>query len=159
MTRSRQEPLGAAHLTAPGDAPGAPAQVSGARIRRGAIPWVLHYVTGSRWTDPRDRRKDFSTALRTAIDSADLPDRLRPHDLRRRRCTKWLAEGHSPALVRKAMRHSSLDVTLQYEHLVRGGLEGMVEEEERRELAAMKGGNRPLFYHRVCSALCPARGG
>lgn len=37
------------------------------------------------------------------------------------------------------MGHSSLDVTLQYEHLVRRDLEGMVEEEERRELAAMKG--------------------
>lgn len=102
-------------------------------------PWVLHHVGSTRWADSGDRRKDFRTALRTAIDNADLPEEFRPHDLRHRRCTHWLAEGHSPALVRKAMGHSSLDVTLQYEHLVKGDLEGMVKEEERRELAAMKG--------------------
>lgn len=101
--------------------------------------WVLHHFTGNRWAEPGDRRKDFSTALSTAIEKADLPEEFRPHDLRHRRCTQWLSEGHSPALVRKAMGHSSLDVTLQYEHLVRRDLEGMVEEEARRELAQMKG--------------------
>lgn len=102
-------------------------------------PWVLHHVVNNRWADPGDRRKDFSTAFTSAIEEAELPEEFRPHDLRHRRCTKWLSEGHSPAKVRKAMGHSSLDVTLQYEHLVRRDLRGMVEEEEREELAEMKG--------------------
>lgn len=102
-------------------------------------PWVLHHLVNNRWADPGDRRKDFKTALNTAIENAGLPEEFRPHDLRHRRCTQWLSEGHSPAKVRKAMGHSSLEVTLQYEHLVRRDLRGMVEEEEREELAEMKG--------------------
>lgn len=103
-------------------------------------PWVLHHVASNRWGKPGDRRKDFRTAAGTAIEKAELPEGFRLHDLRHRRCTRWIAEGHSPALVRKAMGHSSLDVTLQYEHLIREDLQPMVaEEDERKELAELKG--------------------
>lgn len=103
-------------------------------------PWVFHHLSPNRWAEPGDRRKTFRDKLGDAMDEAGLPEEFRPHDLRHRRCTRWLSQGHSPAKVRKAMGHSSLDITLQYEHLVRRDLEGMVEDETRRELAAMQGG-------------------
>jgi site-specific recombinase XerD len=102
-------------------------------------PWVFHHLSSNRWADPGDRRKTFKDKLNDAIDDADLPEEFRPHDLRHRRCTRWLSQGHSPAKVRKAMGHSSLEITLQYEHLVRRDLEGMVEDEEPQELAEMRG--------------------
>lgn len=100
-------------------------------------PWVFHHLSANRWADPGDRRKTFKDRLNDAIEDAGLPEEFRPHDLRHRRCTRWLSQGHSPAKVRKAMGHSSLEITLQYEHLVRRDLEGMVEEREKAELAEL----------------------
>lgn len=103
--------------------------------------WIFHKVAADRWGEKGDRRKDFSTALGTAIEKAGLPAEFRFYDLRHRRCTRWLAEGHSPALVRRAMGHTDLSTTLQYEHLVRKDLESLVpaEEEPREELKGLTG--------------------
>ncbi len=70
-----------------------------------------------------------------------LPEEWRLHDLRHRCITRWLREGYSPAMVRKAAGHAKLSTTLQYEHLVRADLEEMVgeDEDERAELADMVG--------------------
>lgn len=101
-------------------------------------PWVFHRVSPhNRWGEPGGRRKSFKTALKSAVDDADLPEEWRLHDLRHRRCTRWLAGGHSPALVRKAMGHADLATTLKYEHLVKRDLRSMVEEEEKEALAEM----------------------
>lgn len=100
-------------------------------------PYVLHHVTNGRWGSAGDRRKSFKSAINRAADRAGLPETWRPHDLRHRRCTRWLAEGHSPALVRKAMGHADLSTTLQYEHLVKRDLRSMVEESEKEALAEL----------------------
>lgn len=104
-------------------------------------PWVLHHLRRTRWGARGDRRKNFRNALTTAIEKAELPDEFRPHDLRHRRCTRWLSQGHSPEKVRRAMGHSDLETTLQYSHLVRGDLKSMVERDEREDLEALQGGS------------------
>lgn len=103
--------------------------------------WVFHKIAGDRWGEPGDRRKDFDTSLSTAIEKAELPAEFRFYDLRHRRCTRWLAQGHSPALVRRAMGHTDLSTTLQYEHLVRGDLESLLVagEEPRDRLKGLTG--------------------
>lgn len=99
-------------------------------------PYAFHHRADGRWGKAGGRRKSFKNAIRTAAEDAGLPEAWRPHDLRHRRCTAWLAEGHSPALVRKAMGHANLSTTLQYEHLVKRDLESMVED-DREALAKL----------------------
>lgn len=50
----------------------------------------------------------FTARMRRALrdhaaEKAGLPDAWRPHDLRHRRCTPWLAQRRSPDLVRDAL--------------------------------------------------------
>lgn len=103
-------------------------------------PWVVHRLRASGGPGQAgDRYKSLRYATGKAVEAAKLPEEFRLHDLRHRRCTAWLRQGHSPELVRRAMGHSSLAVTLKYSHLVRGDLSSMVEEEAREAMKAMKG--------------------
>lgn len=94
-------------------------------------PWVIHRLRseGGPSGEAGDRYRNLRYAVNKVIERAGLPEEFRLHDLRHRRCTVWLREGHSAELVRRAMGHSSLNVTLKYSHLVRGDLSSMVEEE------------------------------
>jgi site-specific recombinase XerD len=102
-------------------------------------PWVFHHVQTHGKARAGHRVGSFQTTLETAVDDAQLPDGWRPHDLRHRRVTTWLAEGKSPVHVKEAMGHSSLAVTMGYTHLAREHLRDLVAEEkppkELRELA------------------------
>lgn len=60
-------------------------------------------------------------AFSEAAERADPPDDFRKHDLRHRRVTTWLSEGHSAVKVQKAMGHSDLKTTMGYYTFVRSG--------------------------------------
>lgn len=92
----------------------------------GTSPWVFHHTNAVAGVKPGDRRKDFRGAFNRACEEADLPEGFTRHDLRHRRVTTWLSEGHSPELVRKAMGHSTLQTTLKYTHLDREPLRQLV---------------------------------
>lgn len=102
-------------------------------------PYVIHHVRRRGPTRLGDPFKSMDSGLATVAEAAGLPDEWRYHDLRHRRCTRWLAEGYSPEKVRRSMGHSSLSTTLQYSHLVRSDLEEMVGEGDRSKLADMVG--------------------
>jgi site-specific recombinase XerD len=57
-----------------------------------------------------------------------LLEGFRQHDLRHRRVTTWLAEGHGTALVQEAMGHSTPMITQRYTHLAPAHLQALVEE-------------------------------
>jgi site-specific recombinase XerD len=71
-----------------------------------------------------------------------LPEALRQHDLRHRRVTKWLAEGRSAALVREARGHADLATTMNYSHLAREHLTGLVDTPTKVDVPA-NGANVP----------------
>lgn len=103
-------------------------------------PWVFHSRRGRKGNAAGDRRKTFQQALSKAADDADLPERWRPHDLRHRRVTTWLADNHSPALVQEAMGHADIKTTLQYTHLAREHLRSLVSSgPERKDLEELRG--------------------
>lgn len=79
-------------------------------------------------------------AVAGAAERAKLPDGFRKHDLRHRRVTTWLSEGHRPVEVQKAMGHSDLQTTIGYYTFVRSDLKSLVEpsEAEKREVAEVK---------------------
>lgn len=103
-------------------------------------PWVFHHTFAFKNVRPGDRLGNMKRAVREAAERADLPEEWRKHDLRHRRVTTWLSEGHSPVKVQKAMGHSDLQTTMGYYTFVRSDLESLVEpdEAERRELAELK---------------------
>jgi integrase len=90
--------------------------------------YVFHHVLTSRKAKAgapiRSMRRSFGSAARAAT----LPTEFRPHDLRHRRVTRWLAEGKPAALVQEAMGHSSFQTTLGYAHLAREHLRSLVSE-------------------------------
>lgn len=102
-------------------------------------PYVLHHVRRRGKAVLGGPFNQMDRGLATVAEAAGLPAEWRYHDLRHRRCTRWLAEGFSPEKVRRAMGHSSLSTTLKYSHLVRSDLEEMVGEDQRSELADMVG--------------------
>jgi len=100
---------------------------------------VLHHLHRRRNTKPGDPFGQMDRGLATVAERAKLPEEWRYHDLRHRRCTKWLADGFSPEKVRRAMGHADLSTTLQYSHLVRSDLEEMVGEDDQDQLGDMVG--------------------
>lgn len=103
-------------------------------------PWVFHIRRRYKDNPAGSRRRTFQHALQKASEKAGLPDRWRPHDLRHRRVTTWLAEGHSPALVQEAMGHADLSTTMSYKHLAREHLRALVETDTpKEELADLTG--------------------
>jgi site-specific recombinase XerD len=69
-------------------------------------------------------------ALYAAAKRAKLPADFRPHDLRHRRVTTWIAEGQNPVHVKEAMGHSDLRVTMGYTHLAKEHLRALVEDRQ-----------------------------
>ena len=55
------------------------------------------------------------------------------HDLRHRRVTTCLGEGKSAVLVKEAVGHADLGTTMEYTHLAREHVRGLVEQEPKRE--------------------------
>jgi site-specific recombinase XerD len=64
---------------------------------------------------------------------------LHQHDLRHRRVTTWLAEGRPATLVKEAMGHGDLRMTMGYIHLTHDHLRALVADmprEQQREAVA-----------------------
>jgi integrase len=99
--------------------------------------WVFHHELARRHAEPGDRITGLRRAFAGAVKRASLPADLRQHDLRHRRITTWLQDGHPIAIVAKAMGHSSLKVTEGYLHLVDRDLLPLVEEPTEEELRAL----------------------
>lgn len=99
--------------------------------------WIFHHLTDRRRAKAGQRIGSLRRGFEAAVERAELPADLNQHDLRHRRVTTWLQEGHPAHIVQKAMGHSDLRTTMGYEHLVDDDLMGLVEapEEELRELA------------------------
>jgi site-specific recombinase XerD len=89
--------------------------------------WVFHHTTTRRHHKAGARLVSMRDAFNDAADRAELPRAFRPHDLRHRRVTSWLAEGKSPVLVKEALGHADLRTTMGYTHLVRANLRALVE--------------------------------
>lgn len=90
-------------------------------------PWVFHHEIDRRNAEAGDRLGGLRRAFYGAAKRAKLPSDLRQHDLRHRRVTVWLAEGKPAHIVQKAMGHSDLRTTLEYEHMVDDDLLQLVE--------------------------------
>lgn len=103
-------------------------------------PWIFPHEFAFKDVEPGDRIGNMKRAVREAATRAELPDDWRKHDLRHRRITTWLSEGHSPVKVQKAVGHSDLKTTMGYYTFVRSDLESLVEphEAEKREVAELK---------------------
>lgn len=94
----------------------------------GGSPWVFHHQTTGRHHRRGERIGTMRVALYAAAKRAKLPAHFRPHDLRHRRVTTWLADGQNPVHVKEAMGHSDLRVTMGYTHLAKEHLRALVEE-------------------------------
>jgi site-specific recombinase XerD len=99
--------------------------------------WVFHHELRRRHAKPGARITGLRRAFGGAVKRAGLPADLRQHDLRHRRVTTWLAEGHPITLVQKAMGHSTVRVTEGYAHLVDEDLLPLVAERQEDQLRAM----------------------
>jgi integrase len=91
-------------------------------------PWIFHHPLARRNHQPGERLGSLRNSFKAAAKRAKLPPEFRQHDLRHRRVTTWLAEGHGTALVQEAMGHSSPQVTQRYTHLQPVHLQALVEE-------------------------------
>lgn len=81
-----------------------------------------------------DRVESMRRGLTSAADRAELPVRWRPHDLRHRRVTTWLAEGKSPVKVKAAVGHADLQTTMHYYRYAKGHLRSLVEDTSEADL-------------------------
>lgn len=90
-------------------------------------PWIFHHERTRRHHVAGERIKSFDRAIRAAAARAKLPDGWRPHDLRHRRVTTWLAEGKSAVHVMEAVGHADLRTTMDYTHLAREHLRALVD--------------------------------
>lgn len=99
-------------------------------------PWIFHHTFQNRGKKAGDRVESMRRGLTSAAGPkrADLPERWRPHDLRHRRVTTWLAEGKSPAKVKEAVGHADLQTTMGYYSYAKEHLRSLVEETEGADL-------------------------
>lgn len=98
-----------------------------ARFRFAGSPWVFHHITTQRHAVEGSRIGTMRSALRAAAKRAKIVAEFHPHDLRHRRVTTWIAEGRSAVLIKEAMGHSDLRVTMGYTHLAKEHLRALVE--------------------------------
>lgn len=94
----------------------------------GPSPWVFHHFLTQRHHKAGDRVKTFYDAIKGAAKRAGLPPEFRPHDLRHRRVTTWIAEGKDVTLIKEAVGHADLRTTMGYTHLAKEHLRALVEE-------------------------------
>ena len=92
-------------------------------------PYVFHRLTDGRTAKGGERITRFREAFERAATAAELPEGFRPHDLRHRRVTTWLAAGKNPVHVKEAMGHATLATTMGYTHLLPEHLRALVEEQ------------------------------
>lgn len=93
-------------------------------------PFVFHHVTARHGAVAGEPFKRFPRGpFANAAKAAKLPEDFRPHDLRHRRVTTWLAGGKNPVHVKEAMGHASLATTMGYTHLLPEHLRALVEEQ------------------------------
>jgi integrase/recombinase XerD len=109
-------------------------QEHAARFRMAAYhgarsPFVFHHPMTTRSAIAGARVTSFRGAFDAAAKVAKLPAGFRPHDLRHRRVTTWLAAGANPVHVKEAMGHASLATTMGYTHLLPEHLRALVEEQ------------------------------
>jgi site-specific recombinase XerD len=88
-------------------------------------PWVFHHDHASRHYEAGQRVGSLYVGFKNAVKRAKL-SAVRQHDMRHRRVTSWLEQGHSPVLVKEAMGHASLSTTMGYSHLVAAHLKTLV---------------------------------
>jgi integrase len=101
-------------------------------------PHVFHHLKTRRRYKAGQRVQAFKASFAAAMKAAKLPATFRPHDLRHRRVTTWLADGKATALVQAAMGHHSITVTEKYLHLVPENLKALVQDgPSRDELKAL----------------------
>lgn len=101
------------------------------RLYGGArTPWVFHHPYARRRAEAGERIGSLRRAFDAAAERAELPKGFTQHDLRHRRITMWLAAGKSAVLVKEAVGHSDLRITMAYTHLVREHLRSLVEAHE-----------------------------
>lgn len=96
-------------------------------------PWVFHHETDRGKGTAGERIKSLRDAFEAAVERAEiLADKkaLVQHDLRHRRVTTWLEEGHPIHVVQHAMGHSTVQVTEGYLHLTSRTLQQLVAEGE-----------------------------
>jgi site-specific recombinase XerD len=104
--------------------------------------YVFHHELDRRHAKAGSRITGLRRAFNSAVDRAGLPtgrEGLNQHDLRHRRVTEWLRDGHPAHKVQKAMGHADLKTTLHYEHMVEDDLLTLVAE---RKPALMATGTR-----------------
>jgi integrase len=102
-------------------------------------PWVFHHDHTSRHYEAGQRVGSLYVGFKNAVKRAKLPAAVRQHDLRHRRVTSWLEQGHSPVLVKEAMGHASLSTTMGYSHLVAAHLKTLVAPVARSQKRAVAG--------------------
>lgn len=91
-------------------------------------PWIFHHDHTYQRHAAGTRVQCLRAAFQSAAKRAKLPPELRQHDLRHRRVTTWLAHGKSATLVKEAMGHSDLRVTMAYTHLAREHLRDLIDQ-------------------------------
>ncbi|HYV99007.1 MAG TPA: tyrosine-type recombinase/integrase, partial [Gemmatimonadaceae bacterium] len=90
--------------------------------------FVFHHEVATRTATAGDRITSMREAFARAAANAKMPKGFRPHDLRHRRVTTWLAAGANPVHVKEAVGHASLATTMEYTHLLPEHLRSLVEE-------------------------------
>jgi integrase len=118
----------------------------------GPVPWVFHNTHNRLKARAGERVTSMRHGFDAAARRAGLPEGFRRHDLRHRRTTTLLADGHSPVLVKEMLGHSDLRTTMGYTHLAREHLRALLETPGRQTEASTKQ-IKPGFPVRVHSAL------
>jgi integrase len=89
-------------------------------------PWVFHHEVDRRRSKAGDRLGSLRRAFAGAVKRAGVDPNLRQHDLRHRRVTTWIAEGHDSSIIQDAMGHASISTTMAYKKLARKHLKALV---------------------------------
>lgn len=103
------------------------AEYRGATYHGAASPWVFHHVNDSRHHTAGDRIGSLRRSFALAAHRATLPAGFTQHDLRHRRVTTLVQQGHDLAKIQKLAGHANIRTTMLYTHLVREDLVGLVQ--------------------------------
>jgi len=98
------------------------------RQKHGGEGWVFAHGLTARKHQRGQRIASLRGGVMAAAKRAEIDAAWRPHDLRHRRVTTWLAAGKDVAKVRAAVGHADLRTTMGYTHLVPAHLRDLVDE-------------------------------
>jgi integrase/recombinase XerD len=93
----------------------------------GRSPYLFHFTMTGRRAKAGERMQSLRKPFERAAKAAAMPAGFRPHDLRHRRVTTWLAGGANPVHVKEAVGHADLATTMGYTHLLPEHLRALVE--------------------------------